>query len=194
MGKVSVRHYVVRGDGTIPDWASAWGLLRTASRTDPEVARPSHADPAMLMYTSGTTGRPKGALWTHGNGMWFGAIQALQSKYDASTITLTTGPMYHVGAVEDMSIGALAVGGHAGVLRSGNFDIRRVLNVVQHHRVTDVLLFPYMVSALIDLPDWQRYDLSSVRRVVSGGDPVLPYAIETFQARYPHVDLCRSTV
>ncbi len=188
VGKLPTRHYVVRGDRPIPDWATGWDLLRAASRTDPDVARPSHADPAMLMYTSGTTGRPKGAVWTHGNSMWFGAIQALQWKYDASTITLTTGPMYHVGAVEDMSIGALAVGGHAVVLRSGSFDIRRVLHVVRHHRVTDVLLFPYMVSALIDLPDWQRHDLSSVRRVVSGGDPVLPYAIETFQARYPHIE------
>ena len=185
--KLDVQAYfcLETGEPASPGWARPWAELADGSREDPAVSRPALDDPAMLMYTSGTTGRPKGALWTQGNTSWFAAIQAMRWKFGEDTVAMVNGPLYHVGGLEDSSIAALATGGHVVIIRSGAFDIRRVLKIVEHHSVTDVFLFPFMVYEMIDLPDLDQLDLSSMRRVLSGGDPVLPYAINWLTERYP---------
>ena len=172
-----------------PDWAAAWTMLDAGSAEEPDCPRPTADAPAMLMYTSGTTGRPKGAVWRHANTLWFTAMQAMQWGLDEHTVGMTTGPMYHVGAVEDLTSAALAVGGHAVVLKSGGFSIRRVLEIVSNRRVTDLFLFPFMIYELAQLDDHQGYDLSSVKRILSGGDPLLPWATRTLQERYPWIEI-----
>ncbi|WP_366654517.1 class I adenylate-forming enzyme family protein [Fodinicurvata sp. EGI_FJ10296] len=186
-----VRWYVriPRSSDQAAPFSVSWlEFLSDASDDPPVCARPQGASPAMLMYTSGTTGRPKGALWTHDNVLWFGAIQAIKWRYDPDTVAMTTGPMYHVGAIEDLLSAALAVGGHAVCLRSGAFNIRHVLAVATAHKVTDLMLFPYMVYDLVRDPDFESLDLSTVRRIVSGGDPVLPWAIEALATHHPHIE------
>ncbi len=191
--RLPVRHYIALDDeeAGIPDWADPWSVLETAPDRHPDCERPEPTDPAMLMYTSGTTGRPKGALWNHANTLWFTAMQALQWGLDGHSVAMTTGPMYHVGAVEDLTSAALAVGGHAVVLRSGGFSIHRVLEIVEHRRVTDLFLFPFMIYELaqLDEPDAKRYDLGSLKRILSGGDPLLPWATQTLQKRYPWIEV-----
>jgi len=188
-----VRRYIAlaHGDVPVPDWAEPWSVLEQGDQALPSRPVPAETDPAMLMYTSGTTGRPKGALWSHGNTLWFAAIQALQWQLNETTVAMTTGPMYHVGAVEDLTSAALAVGGHAVVLKSGGFSIRRVLEVVQHQRVTDLFLFPFMIYDLAQLEEAEAaaYDLSSVGRILSGGDPLLPWATQVLQRRYPWIEV-----
>jgi fatty-acyl-CoA synthase len=143
----------------------------------------------MLMYTSGTTGRPKGALWTQGNTLWFAAMQAIEWQLKSDRVALTTGPLYHVGALEDLAIALLAVGGHIIVTHSKGFDIAQTLQVIQERRVTDAILFPFMIYEMINRADLDQYDLSSLSRILSGGDPLLPYAIEWIQERLPTVEL-----
>ena len=186
-----VRLHIARSiDGTpLPDWAEDWALLDAGDAGEPPCPRPAPDAPAMLMYTSGTTGRPKGALWTHANSLWFTAMQALQWGLDENTVGMTTGPMYHVGAVEDLTSAALAVGGHAVVLKSGGFSIRRVLEIVTARRVTDLFLFPFMIYELAQLEAPESHDLSSLKRILSGGDPLLPWATRTLQQRYPWIEI-----
>ncbi|PRZ41965.1 fatty-acyl-CoA synthase [Antricoccus suffuscus] len=186
--RLDVRAYFCLATGerpAVPHWARAWDELAGGSREEPPAERPSDDDAAMLMYTSGTTGRPKGALWTHGNTAWFAAIQAMRWKFGPETVAMVNGPLYHVGGIEDSSIAALATGGHVVIIRSGKFDIRRVLQIAAHHGVTDVFLFPFMIYEMIDLPDLDGLDLSKMKRILSGGDPVLPYAISWLVERYP---------
>ncbi|MCC5858269.1 MAG: acyl--CoA ligase [Ectothiorhodospiraceae bacterium] len=191
--RLPVQHHIaLEHDGIpVPDWAAPWSVLDSASDQEPDRERPAPTDPAMLMYTSGTTGRPKGALWNHANTLWFTAIQALQWGLDENTVAMTTGPMYHVGAVEDLTSAALAAGGHAVVLKSGGFSIRRVLEIVERRQVTDLFLFPFMIYELaqLDATEAERYSLSSLKRILSGGDPLLPWATRTLQRRYPWIQV-----
>lgn len=177
-------------DAPVPHWAASWSVL-DGDTGNPPGPRPAQTYPAMLMYTSGTTGRPKGALWSHSNALWFAAIQALQWGFDQDTVAMTTGPMYHVGAVEDLTSSALAAGGHAVVLRSGGFSIYRVLATVERQTVTDLFLFPFMIYELaqLNVEEAEKYDLSSLKRILSGGDPLLPWATQVLQRRYPWIEI-----
>lgn len=187
---VPVKHYVcLAREGSIPEWCLPW---ETLERGEPVLSDPpplSGSDPVMLMYTSGTTGRPKGALWTHDNTLWFAAIQALKWNLKPSDVCMTTGPLYHVGALEDLSLPGLLVGAHVIITKSGGFDIRRVLKVMEQKRVTHVLLFPFMLYDMLNLPDLDTYRLEHLKAIISGGDPVLPWAIERLRERFPHVGL-----
>ncbi|MHB8191432.1 MAG: class I adenylate-forming enzyme family protein [Ferrimicrobium sp.] len=188
---LAVAHYFCRGErsGALERWTLAWEDLWVEGERDSPSVPLGPDTPAMLMYTSGTTGRPKGALWTHGNTLWFAAMQAIEWQLTSERVVLTTGPLYHVGAVEDLAIASLAVGGHVVITRSQNFDIVRTLQVIQDRRVTDAFLFPYMIYEMIAHADLDQYDLSSLSRILSGGDPILPYAIEWIQERLPGVEL-----
>ncbi len=174
---------------SLPAHCRDWSELLRSETSPPPVERPHGDTPAMLMYTSGTTGRPKGAVWTHANTAWFAALQAWHWSYGPDTVAMTTGPMYHVGAVEDLLSGALAAGGHSIVLRSGGFDIERVVRLVEQQGVTDLMLFPFMLYELLHHPRFEEMNLGSLRRIVSGGDPVLPWAIEKLAEAWPQIEL-----
>ncbi|MCL4433306.1 MAG: AMP-binding protein [Actinobacteria bacterium] len=171
-----------------PQWATPWAVLEGGDSRSPEVTLPRSDDGAMLMYTSGTTGRPKGALWTHGNTAWFAAMQVMQWQFTADTTSMVTGPMYHVGALEDIALPTVAVGGHVVILKSTGFDIRWVLELIDDHGVTDVVLFPFMIYSMLQLAELAEFSLSSLKRIYSGGDPVLPWAVERLHALYPHLE------
>ncbi len=171
-----------------PQWAIPWTVLESGVSRFPSVSLPAPDDGSMLMYTSGTTGRPKGALWTHSNTAWFAAMQVMQWQLNASTISMVTGPMYHVGALEDIALPTIAIGGHVVILKSTGFDIRRVLELIDYHGVTDAVLFPFMIYSMLQLADLSEYALSSLKRIYSGGDPVLPWAVERLHTLYPHLE------
>lgn len=173
----------------LPDWATGQESFESASVSDPDVPLPGLDDGAMLMYTSGTTGRPKGALWTHGNTLWIAAMEATHWQYSPATVAMTTGPLYHVGGFEDLLLPALYAGGHAVMSRSTGFSVERALGVIEHHRVSECFLFPVMIYDAVNLPDLARWDLSSLRRVVTGGSSILPWAVRKLRERLPHVGL-----
>jgi fatty-acyl-CoA synthase len=153
------------------------------------VPLPQLDDAAMLMYTSGTTGRPKGALWTHGNTLWIAAMEATHWQYSSSTVAMTTGPLYHVGGFEDLLLPALYSGGHAVMSRSTGFSVERALDVIEQHGVTDCFLFPVMIYDAVNLPNISARNLSSLRRIVTGGSPILPWAVRKLGEVLPEVGL-----
>ncbi len=188
---LSVAHYFCHGERppALAAWCLSWDDLSESAGDWVPPQTVSLDTAAMLMYTSGTTGRPKGAVWTHGNTLWFAAMQAIRWQLTSDRVVLTTGPMYHVGAMEDLAIAVLAVGGHVVVTRSQGFDIDHTLRIIQERRVSDAILFPFMIYQMINAENVDNYDLSSLSRILSGGDPLLPYAIEWIQERLPRVEL-----
>ena len=177
-------HYL----GTLMGSSSGNGLAE-AIVDDLTISNPGSDDLAMIMYTSGTTGRPKGAMWTHANTMWFTAMQAMEWGFTQDTVIFVAGPLYHVGALEDYSLPTLLAGGEVVFLPSGAFDISMALSIASQRRVTDLTLFPSMIYQMLQLDDLDTFDLSTVRRIFTGGDPLLGWAVEQIQVRFPGVDV-----
>ena len=90
---------------------------------DPDLPIPAGEDPLMLMYTSGTTGFPKAAVWTHDTAIGSAASQALEFGFGPDTVAMTTGPLYHAGSFEVLLLPALLLHGRAICIASGDFDI-----------------------------------------------------------------------
>lgn len=176
-------------DGGQLEGSQGCSVLEQEDPADPPGEPATLDDPAMLMCTSGTTGRPKGALWTHGNTVSYAAQQIMFWAYDEETVSMTTGPLYHVGAFENLSLPALFARGRTILTRSTGFSIERTMKVIEALRVTDTLLYPFMIYDLLQHPSFGSYDLSSLRRIVTGGSPIVGWAVEQLRRDLPGVDL-----
>jgi fatty-acyl-CoA synthase len=186
-----VREYVASGGAAEPAaaWARPWSMLESGRDDALQAPFPDLDDPAMLMYTSGTTGRPKGALWTHGNTVWFAAMQLAEWGFGPDTASMVCGPLYHVGGIENFSLPALFAGGRVVFMRSGGFSAQSAVEVASRQGVTDLAMFPAMIYEMLQSPEAAQADLSGVRRIFTGGDPVLPWATELIRERYGWIDV-----
>ena len=122
------------------------------------------------MFTSGTTGRPKGAMLTHGN-IWWNNINVLLS-YDvlANDVSLLVAPLFHIGGLNVNSLVIWQKGGHIVLHRS--FDPHRCLNDIAMHRVSTFFAVPAMLLFISQQPGFATADLSSLDSIVCGGAPV----------------------
>ncbi len=157
--------------------------------SEPTIPLPDSDDPCMIMYTSGTTGHPKGAVWTHANTLWFAAMQIMRWGYSADTVAMSTGPLFHVGSMEDHLVPVLVAGGHAVISRSGSFSLDRATQMLEHHRVTHSLVYPFMLHALAAEDGIPRERLRSLQVLTTGGAPTLPWILKAMQAKYPDIRL-----
>jgi acyl-CoA synthetase (AMP-forming)/AMP-acid ligase II len=145
-------------------------------------------DPAVILYTSGTTGRPKGALNTHRGICGFvsvgmfnglkGMIYAAEAgrapnKSMASPAMLVTVPLFHLSGLYAGCVMMLAVGAKT-VYRPGRFDPEDVLRLVERERVTSWSALGNMPHRVVSHPAVSRYDLSSMNNIGSGGGPTSP--------------------
>jgi long-chain acyl-CoA synthetase len=132
-----------------------------------DVADRADDDTAVILYTSGTTGTPKGAELTHGN--LRAATQISRDLVDAGTDSVTFGglPLFHVfGLTCGLNTSVLAGGALTLLPR---FDPAKALEIVQRDKVTTFLGVPTMYAALLNHPDCSRFDVSSLELCVSGG-------------------------
>ncbi|MFF0494020.1 class I adenylate-forming enzyme family protein [Nocardia sp. NPDC004068] len=190
--EIAVATYVVRGapgalDGAVP--LSEFAAEESDADGFPVIRAD---DPVSLMYSSGTTGRPKGALFSHGNALWIGSIQAQRWRIGSDTVGQTSGPLFHAGGFEVLLLPALLAHGTAITFPSGNFSLGGFLEVAERHAATDVLLYPFMLFDL--LRDDAVIDRvpRTLRRVVTGGDIVMPWVYDEIEKRLPGVELVQS--
>ena len=118
------------------------------------------------MYTSGTTGRPKGVMLTHANLAWKNYAHVTEFGFTAADVGLACGPLYHVGALDLVTTTMIAVGATTIIHRA--FDAQRVVDEIERSRVTTVWAAPAMVRAILDVPGIAQRDLSSVRVLIAG--------------------------
>ena len=135
----------------------------------------------MLVYTSGTTGEPKGAIHTAA-AMQANIAAAIDAQgFDASTRTLAVLPLFHVGGLCIQVLPTLAAGG--SIRLHARFDAAAWLRDVATWRPSTSLLVPATMRALVDHPDWASTDLSSLRFANTGSSIVPRSLIDAFHAR-----------
>ncbi|HEY6469663.1 MAG TPA: long-chain fatty acid--CoA ligase [Candidatus Dormibacteraeota bacterium] len=137
--------------------------------------------PCMIMYTSGTTGRPKGAVLTHNNIIWNCLNVLVDVDLHSDEVTLVTAPMFHTAALNMTCLPTLLKGGRLVI--ESKFDAEAVIDAIEQRRVTLLFGVPTMFAALTQLPRWASADLSSLRLLLCGGAPVPTSLITTYQHR-----------
>nr|MDT0665475.1 AMP-binding protein [Micromonospora sp. DSM 115978] len=150
----------------------------------PDVVRDepvSLEDICMIMYTSGTTGRPKGAVLTHGNVVWNSLNVLVDVDLAGDEVTLVVAPLFHTAGLNMTCLPTLLKGGRV-VLLAG-FDPDEVLDAIERHRVTYLFAVPTMYDALRTSPRWETSDLSSLRTLNCGGAPVSLATIQAYLDR-----------
>ncbi|GAA3551704.1 long-chain fatty acid--CoA ligase [Amycolatopsis ultiminotia] len=170
-------------DGAAEGWTGYADLLSAhAGRTvAPAVVAPE--DLQRLMYTSGTTSRPKGVRITHGNLAWKNLAHIVEFGITAADTTLVCGPLYHVGGFDLPGVGTLHAGGSLIVLRK--FDAEAVVTAIERERPTNVWLAPAMMNAILQLPDIAERDTSSIRFIIGGGEKMPVPLVERILAAFP---------
>ena len=141
----------------------------------------AQSEPCMIMYTSGTTGRPKGAVLSHGNLTWNSINVVVDTDFAHDEVTLISAPLFHTAALNMTCLPTLLKGGT--VILEEAFDEARTLELISDLGVTALFGVPTMYQRLADAPGFDETDLSGVRNLLCGGAPVPESLIRRYLAR-----------
>ena len=173
--------------GTHERWPSFGHWVAAHPAVDPGV-RTGPDDLVFLMYTSGTTGLPKGAMLSNANYRCKTAGVAGPWRFDADAVSLAVMPLFHM-AGSGWAFAGLWQGATTVVLR--DVDPVAILDAVAEHRITNMLLVPAVIAFLLDTPGVETADFSSLRVIVYGASPisddVLVRGIERFGGVFAQV-------
>lgn len=153
----------------------------TGGRGDARHVTVDDDDPILLVYTSGTTGKPKGALLTHANCFWTNL--SLDRTVDLMTtdVVLQILPQFHVGGWNVQPLLAWWKG--ATVVLERGFDAARALSLIERKRVTTMMGVPATYLFMAEQPGFAAADLSSLRQAVVGGAPMPEALLKTWHER-----------
>src|SRR4029077_4744094 len=129
---------------------------------EPDVAVGSE-EPELLVYSSGTTGRPKGIVWTHGTTLFSSLAKIIDFEIAADDTTVVFGPLFHVGPLMDLAIPLLLRGGRLVVGSTSGFDPSSLLRAVSEECATLVSVYPTMWRRVLALDNLDAYECSSLR-------------------------------
>ncbi len=168
------------GSGAGGPWRSYEALIRASPPLD--LFEPVGSDAvALIMYTSGTTGRPKGAMLTHSN-LWWNNTNVLHMLDVLETdVTLVAAPLFHIGGLNVTTLVTMQKGGEVLLFRS--FDAGACLEAIPRYGVTTMFGVPAMFLFMSQHPAFQSTDLTGVRTLVCGGAPLPEPLIRLYAGR-----------
>jgi long-chain acyl-CoA synthetase len=154
----------------------------------PELPAPpgTEDDPALIIFTAGTTGPAKAAVLAHRS------VIANLREDRPPEVMLQSGPLFHIGGVQSLLLALL--GGNTVVFLDGRFDPGQVLDLIEAERVTIWGAVPTMAIRVLEDPTRPGRDLASVRSISLGGSPVTPELSGRLRAAFPNVKRGISTV
>ncbi len=138
-------------------------------------------DICLIMYTSGTTGRPKGAVLSHANLIWNAVNVLVDTDLTADERALVTAPLFHTAGLNMLTLPVLLKGGTCVLVES--FDPAGTLDLVERHRITFMFGVPTMYERIARQPRFADADLSSLRTLTCGGSPVPTSLIAAYRER-----------
>ena len=163
-----VQAFVCIGDSP-PAWAQSFATVLAAGSPEGPPLSPKLSDVASLMYTSGTTGRPKGVMLTHEGMLALCESWAFELGADVGDRILLSMPFFHIGA---RSQGAAVTLRGGTIVMHRSFDPVSILQTVEREHITQIHLAPTMVQAVLDVPDNERYDLGALRTLNYAAAPM----------------------
>lgn len=177
------------GDGPTPEGMTSYEELIADSELVEDARRGGDAL-AGLFYTGGTTGFPKGVMLSHGNLVTsaLGSV-ATGQLLGTDSILLHAAPMFHLADLAAWA-GQVMIGGRHVMVPF--FEPKSVLETIQKHRPTDVLLVPTMIQMLVDFPDVGDYDLSSMERILYGGSVISEGLLNRAMALLPGIKMTQA--
>jgi len=160
---------------------AAGGAQVSAEALKERQATVTPSDPAMILYTSGTTGFPKGAVLSHLAVINNGWVGGKRLGFDENLRGCVLVPFFHVFGSVGFVLGALSIGGTIHPLIA--FDTLKALQVISSERCTYTGGVPTMLFAMLQHPDFNKYDLSSLKVVLCAGAPVPVFLMEDVKKR-----------
>lgn len=179
MDEGPVEHHLVLEDE--PGADSAYERALAAADSGYVDAAVDHEDPAIILYTSGTTGRPKGAVLTHGNMTWNSLNVLVDYDVTSDAKALMIAPMFHVASLGMGALPTLLKGGT--LVLQDRFEPSSVLAAIERHSITSLSGVPTTYQMLAEHADWATTDISSLRMLTCGGSAVPMRVLEAYEAR-----------
>lgn len=183
-GPSPIRHTVLIGDGDVPHDIRYEDLLAAVDPVVPD--EPEEDDLAVLMYTGGTTGVPKGVVLDHRAELLNLYHVGMVLNFDPTSVFLHQTPMFH----------AASMGGILGIPASGGssvfmpmFDPGGAMTLIERHRVTQTVMVPTMIGMLLDHPEFSPERLASLEVLTYGASPMPATLTDRLQELYPKLDL-----
>ncbi len=149
-------------------------------------------DLALLQYTSGTTGLPKGATHTVSSLMWCNFTQLSDFAVDASERYLCMPSLCWAAGMHDFTLAALWAGGTVILNPSGGLDMGKLFSLIEREKATRALLVPTVLKQVVDRAELAKHDLSSMKYIYSGAEPVPVPVIEKCQRLLPKVAIIQA--
>jgi fatty-acyl-CoA synthase len=159
--------------------------LSQAESTEPPADQIDLSDQHLILYTSGTTGRPKGAVLTQANSFWNGVNMQVAIGLTKNDITLTLLPLFHSGGIGLYMVPTIHQGGKVIIQRK--FDPDETLTLIDKEKITAFFAVPAIFQAIVEAKTFCPTKLASVKNMMSGGAPLPTSLIERYKNNGLHL-------
>jgi fatty-acyl-CoA synthase len=173
-------------ESNLKGWRSLTDERKISSPLQNSVGVDQH-DTSVIMYTSGTTGLPKGVMLSHGNIMWNNVNAQLSYGGARDDVVLTAAPLFHIAGLNVMTLQSFMMGSTLVLVR--NFDPGLVLQYMQQYKVTSMFGAPAMFLFMSQHPDFDNTDLTSIKMLICGAAPVPESLLNLYSER--RINFCQ---